>query len=140
MTLDLDELERKAKAALTADDAQPKDMDAVSEKEHAISMMHEALPPSVVLALTERVREAIATANARWGAMKDAEDREKDQRNRAEAAERRVAELEQRQVRGPVTVGMHTPTGFEPYPGHTACGMDFDTWADVTRKRIAANA
>jgi hypothetical protein len=51
----------------------------------------------------------------------------------------RIAELEQRQARGPVTAGMYTPIGFEPYPGYDACGMDFDTWAEATRKRIAGN-
>lgn len=57
--------------------------------------------PSTVLALLDRIAEldkarleAIATANTRWGDMQDAADREKDQRHRAEAAEKRVVELE----------------------------------------------
>lgn len=56
MTLDLDELERKAKAALWPDDTEPK------THEHFVALiaMQEAVTPSAVLALIERVRDAEA--------------------------------------------------------------------------------
>lgn len=69
MTLDLDDLERKAKAALEeTDDRAPHDWDALSPKADKTATLHSELTPAVVLALIERVRELERTyvAPSEW--------------------------------------------------------------------------